>query len=86
MKPARGSGRVETIIDTDAVSLWYYPETRIVHHEIPRFVHGVEFRNLLEKGLQVLRSHRASKWGSGAGASRPLPERGQQSIQAIDRA
>jgi hypothetical protein len=60
------------IIDTEAVSLCYYPRTKIVHHEIRRFVHGQEFRDILEKGLEVFARHLATKWLSDDRGNGPL--------------
>ena len=51
-----------TVLETPSVTLWYHPETRIVHHEIRRFISGQDFRNLLTAGSDVLRKHGARKW------------------------
>jgi hypothetical protein len=51
-----------TILDNDAVSLRYHTRTQIVHHELHRFVRGKEFRDVLEKGLEVLQKRGACKW------------------------
>jgi hypothetical protein len=62
------------ILENDAVSLRYYPATKIVHHELKRFVHGQEFRTVLEKGLEVFIQYGAQKWLSddrGNGAITP---------------
>jgi hypothetical protein len=64
----------EVLIETEAISLRYYPATKIVHHELRRFVHGEEFRRVLEEGLRVLIKHSAHKWLSddrGNGALKP---------------
>lgn len=63
---------METIIDTEAVTLFYHPEKRIVHHQIRRFLHGDEFRNLLEQGLEVLRKRGATKWLSDNRGNGPV--------------
>jgi hypothetical protein len=61
-----------TIIDTEAAALWYHPRTKIVHHELRRFVHGEEFRQVLEQGLELFRTHHACKWLSDDRANGPL--------------
>jgi hypothetical protein len=61
-----------TIIDTEAVSLRYYPPTRIVHHQIRRFIHGPEFRDLLLEGLRAFRKYGANKWLSDDRGNGPL--------------
>jgi hypothetical protein len=53
---------VETLIDDDAVTLRYYPDRKIVHHELHRFVRGEEFRRVLEAGLTMIKQHGATKW------------------------
>jgi hypothetical protein len=60
------------IIETEAVSLRYHPRTKIVHHEIRRFVHGQEFRDILEKGLEVFQRNSAHKWLSDDRGNGPL--------------
>jgi hypothetical protein len=64
----------ETIIETPAVVLRYYPNTKIVHHELKRFVHGQEFRDVLEKGLQTFIKHGAVKWLSDDRGNGPLTQ------------
>ena len=67
-----GLADVLTIIESDAVSLRYYPATRIVHHEIRRFIHGEEFRALLLEGLRAFRKYGANKWLSDDRGNGPL--------------
>jgi hypothetical protein len=62
----------ETIIDTPAVVLRYHRSAKIVHHEIRRFIHGEEFRNMLEKGLEALQKNQACKWLSDDRGNGPL--------------
>jgi hypothetical protein len=66
--------QVRVILDTAAAIVRYYPGPKVVHHEIRRFVHGAEFRNVLDKGLDALRAYHACKWLSddrGNGARTP---------------
>jgi hypothetical protein len=63
---------VLTIIDTEAVSLHYYPATRIVHHEIRRFIHGPQLRALLLEGVRAFRKYGANKWLSDDRGNGPL--------------
>jgi len=51
-----------TVFETPNVTLWYHPQTGIVHHEIRRFISGNEFRDLLTSGSDVLRKNSARKW------------------------
>lgn len=51
-----------TIIDNEYASLWYYPETKIVHHQIKKYIYGEQLQNLLSKGTEVLKKNGAQKW------------------------
>ncbi len=54
----------ETVLETRGATLWYYPEERIVHHQIHRHLYGEELRALFLKGLEQLRENGARKWVS----------------------
>jgi hypothetical protein len=60
------------LIDNDKVRLQYHPRTRIVHHELRQFVHGAEFREVLERGLETFRKYAAYKWLSDDRGNGPL--------------
>jgi hypothetical protein len=59
---ALGVRRRDTIIDNDYVTLWFYPETRIVHHQMKRFVVLERFQEFLTTGARLLREHGGCKW------------------------
>lgn len=67
-----GQAGVETIIDTEAVLLCYHSQQKIVHHEFRRFVYGDEFREVLDKGVEVFRTRGASKWLSDDRRNGPI--------------
>jgi hypothetical protein len=52
----------EIVLDTEYATLWYYPEAKIVHHQFHKFIYGQEFRDVLEKGLEVFQKNGATKW------------------------
>jgi hypothetical protein len=62
----------EVIIETPGVVLRYHARTKIVHHEFNRFVHGEEFRSLLERGLDLLERNQCVKWLSDDRGNGPL--------------
>ena len=72
----------QTMTDTPYATLWYYPEDKIVHHQFHKFIHGAEFRQVLEKGLEVFKENGAQKWLSDDRLNSALPtadtEWGQQ--------
>ena len=51
-----------TVLQTPNVSLYYHQGSRIVHHEIRRFITGQDFRDLLNAGSDLLRKNAARKW------------------------
>jgi hypothetical protein len=51
-----------TVLDTPFVTVWYHPETKIVHSRIHKFVSGKEFQDFLLAGMDVLVRNRAKKW------------------------
>ncbi len=51
-----------TISDTDYATLWYYPDTKIVHHKFHKPIEGQEFRQVLLKGLDIFKQYGAQKW------------------------
>ena len=53
---------VVRIFDDSFVTLLYYPESKIVHHEFHQTVQGQVYRNVLNRGLEVFRQHDAHKW------------------------
>lgn len=63
-----------TIIDTDYATLYYYPEAKIVHHVFHKFIYGQEFRQILEKGLEIFKEHGAQKWLSDDRLNAALPK------------
>lgn len=51
-----------TIIDNDRVTLWYHPETGVVHHQFKKPVRGRDFREVLNAGLEIMEEHGATRW------------------------
>jgi hypothetical protein len=61
-----------TIIDNESASLWYHPEAGIVHHEFKKYMWGEAFRGVLDKGLEQMKEHGATKWLSDDRANSAL--------------
>ena len=62
-----------TILDTEYATLWFHPEAKIVHHQFHKFIYGEQFRNVLEKGLEVFMEKGATKWLSDDRKNSALP-------------
>lgn len=52
----------QVLIDNPYVTLWYHPETKIVHHQMHKFVIDVVFREFLTAGARTLKENGACKW------------------------
>ena len=64
-----------TILDGGDMSLWYYPDKKIVHHKFHKPTMGDAFRKILTAGTEVLKQHGARKWLSDDRAyTDPLPK------------
>lgn len=53
---------MDTIVDNEFVTVWVYPDKKIVHHKFHKFIYGETFREALTKGADVFEKHRCSKW------------------------
>jgi hypothetical protein len=51
-----------TILDNEYATLWYYPETKILHHKIKKFIFGEPLQHLLNTGTEQLKKYGAHKW------------------------
>ena len=50
------------IMEDANISMWYYPESRILHHQTHQFFCGKPFRDALNKGVEVFEKYGAQKW------------------------
>lgn len=50
------------ILDTENVTMRYYPDSKILHHEMHRFFYDQEFRDVMNRGVEVFRQYGAKKW------------------------
>ncbi len=51
-----------TLFEREPITVWYYPASRIVHHQIFRPVLGEVFREALTSGVRAMRENRGTKW------------------------
>jgi hypothetical protein len=67
-----------TIIDNEFAFLWFHPETKIVHHEIKKYVFGKHLREILDQGYEQMKKTGAQKWLSDDRKNNALsPEDGE---------
>ena len=76
---------LEILLDTPAARLVYHTKPKIVHHELRRFVHGAELRNVLEQGALLVEKRGARRWLSddrGNGPVKPADEEWAKTVGA----
>ncbi len=74
---------ITTILDNEFVSVWFHPESKIIHHQFKRFVHGENLRNALTKGAETMEEFLATKWLSDDRGNTALPPDDEQWAQTI---
>ncbi|MBK8024547.1 MAG: hypothetical protein IPK19_24745 [Chloroflexi bacterium] len=62
------------VLETDYATVWHYAEAGIVHHEFHRYIHGEQFRGVLERGLEIFSQRSATKWLSDDRKNSALPK------------
>ena len=53
---------IEIIYDSPFATLWYHPESKIVHHKFHKNVYGQDYRDFFLLGTRTLKEHSAQKW------------------------
>ena len=51
-----------TIMEDSDISMWYHPESKILHHQTHHFFCGKAFRDALTKGVEMFQKYGAQKW------------------------
>jgi hypothetical protein len=62
------------VADNALISVWVYPERKIIHHAMKAYCHGRILQESLTKGIEAMKLHRATKWLSDDRASGPVPK------------
>jgi hypothetical protein len=57
----REPGRV-TLFEREPITVWYYPGSRIVHHQVHHPVLGEAFREALTSGVRAMKENGGTKW------------------------
>jgi hypothetical protein len=63
-----------TIIDNEYITLWCYPEKKIIHHKFHKFIHRQAFRDGLNAGCEAMEKYGAEKWLSDDRLNAALPQ------------
>jgi hypothetical protein len=62
------------MLETEQVVLWYYPQLKLVHHKMLQVPDSASFRELLNKGADVVEHFKVTRWLSDDRANTTLPE------------
>jgi len=62
-----------SIVDNDMISVWVYPERRIIHHQMKAYCFGERFYQALMRGAEALEQYHATKWLSDNRVTGALP-------------
>jgi hypothetical protein len=52
----------EIILDNEYITVWYYPQKKIVHHQFHKFTYGKTFHDALNAGAEIFEEKGAYKW------------------------
>ncbi len=50
------------VLDNENATMWYYPESKILHHQMHKFFFGQTFRDVMDKGVEIFQKYGADKW------------------------
>lgn len=62
------------VLDNEFASIVYHEEKKIVHHTFHKEISGEEFRNVLNRGVDVMKKNNANKWLSDDRKNSVLPD------------
>ena len=51
-----------TVLDNKNITMKYNPESKILQHEMHQFFFGQEFRDIMNKSVEVFQKYGARKW------------------------
>lgn len=64
----------EIVFESEQISVWCYPELRLVSHQMHKVCHGSPFRDALRAGTAAMQRHGAISWLSDDRLNGPLPD------------
>jgi hypothetical protein len=61
------------VADNSLISVWAYPERKLIHSRQKMYSHGDDFRDALNKGTDAMELYKATKWLSDTSVHGGLP-------------
>lgn len=52
----------QTVFSSASASLFYHPDSKVVHHQFHQPVQGEPFRSTLNAGLDLMKKNQATRW------------------------
>lgn len=52
----------QIVLENEFITIWYYPDTKVVHHKVHKHLFGQSFRDALTLGTETLKKNKATKW------------------------
>lgn len=52
----------QVVLKNEHVTIWYYPDSKVIHHRFHRSATGQPFRDALDAGTAALQQFGAQKW------------------------
>ena len=52
----------QVILDNEFITLWFHPDSKIIHHEFHKFTQGQTLRDCLSTGAEQMELKKANKW------------------------
>jgi hypothetical protein len=66
------------ILDNAHISMWVYPERKMIHHVVKQYLYGAPFRDALDKGTDALKLYKAIKWLSNDQLTSAVPKEDEE--------
>ena len=70
------------VIEDENISMWFHPESKILHHQTHQFFSGKSFRDALNRGVETFENYGAQKWLSD---DRETPSLAKEDLEWGDR-
>lgn len=68
------SAEREVVFECEHISVWVYPELRLISHQMHKLCHGAPFRDALRAGTAAMQRYGAISWLSDDRLNGPLPD------------
>ena len=64
------------VFESPLISVWAYPERKMIHHQMKGYCAGKDLQDALIKGVEAMELHHATKWLSDDRQNGALPPDG----------